>query len=85
MSGRVLSRLDFTKKAVKEYEKKLGLPEGWWGDTWRHVYGPSGIAISFSGQAWIFRVGKKLISRHDDRTSAIRKAKKYFNDFLKGA
>ena len=82
----ILSKLDFARKALRAYEKSLGLPEGWWGDTWRHVYGPHGISIVFrAGGAWAFKVGKKLISKHDSRIVAIRAAKKYFNAYLKGA
>lgn len=80
---KALTRLEFEKRAVKHREAKLGLPPGWWGDDWRHVYGPSQICISFAASgAWSFSVGKQLISKHDDRTSAIRKARWYYNKFL---
>jgi hypothetical protein len=86
VASSIISKLEFTRKAVRAYERQLGLPPGWWGDTWRHVYGPSGISIAFkSGGAWSFKVGKKLISNHDDRASAIRKAKQYFAKFLSPA
>jgi hypothetical protein len=72
------TRKDFERKAIREAERKLGVPAGWWGD-YQHVRGPRGVAVRFAasrGGHWILRQRGAIVSRHDSRAVAIRKGAK---------
>lgn len=69
-----MTREHFVARAVRDEERRLDLPVGWWG-TYREIYGPDGIRVRFSGQAWVVRSGDLIVSRHDSRHYAITKAK----------
>lgn len=72
----ITNRKEFEKKAIREAEKALGVPEGWWGD-YRHVRGPKGVEVRFlAGGGWSLRQNGKLVSKHDSRPFAINKGKK---------
>ncbi len=68
-----MTREKFIAKAVRAAEVSAKVPTGWWGN-WRNVYGPNGAVVRFSGQAWVVRLKGELVSRHDSREAAIRKA-----------
>jgi len=75
-----MTRKDFEKKAIKTAERDLGVPAGWWG-TLRDVQGPEGQRVQFMregrcGGHWKISLRGKLVSRHDSRAFAIRKATK---------
>ena len=67
-----MTRREFEARAIRNAERYLGVPAGWWG-TWRDV--TDGVArVRFTGRAWrLWRRGKK-VSDHDSRSGAIRKA-----------
>jgi hypothetical protein len=65
----------FCAKAVREAERRLQVPPGWWG-TWLHVQGPNGVAVRFAGNAWILRQNGVIVSKHDSRPFAISKGRK---------
>lgn len=67
-----MNREQWVEKAVREAERKIGVPRGWWG-TWTHVHGP-GVSVRFGGRAWVIRANGRIVSRHDSRVGAIRKA-----------
>lgn len=70
-----MTRKDFETKAIREAEKKLGVPAGWWG-TWRHVRGPNGAEVKFAASgAWVLRQSGAIVSKHDSRAFAIGKGK----------
>ena len=72
-----MTRKQFVARAVKEAERRLGVPPGWWG-TYDDVRGPGGVRVRLinrrSGR-WTVRVGKRLVSKHDSRAFAIKKAR----------
>lgn len=71
-----MTRQSFVEKVIRDAERRLGLPKRWWGDSWSNVYSPDGLRIKFSGSCWVVRSRNgKIISRHDSRESAIRKAR----------
>lgn len=71
-----MTRKDFETKAIREAEKKLGVPAGWWG-TYRHVHGPNGAEVKFAQNgAWTLRQNGAIVSKHDSRAFAINKGKK---------
>lgn len=68
-----MTRQEFFAKAIRTAERALYVPTGWWG-RWRDVTnGTVRVAWSRSG-GWRITVGGHVISRHDSRSSAIRKA-----------
>jgi hypothetical protein len=74
----MMTRDEFERQAIREAERRLGVPAGWWGD-YRHVRGPRGIEIRFvrsRGGHWVLRQRGEIVSRHDWRAGAIRKAVK---------
>jgi hypothetical protein len=69
-----VTREQFTARAVRDAERALQVPPGWWG-VWRDV--TDGIArIHFSSGGWTVSVRGKRVSRHDSRTFAISKARR---------
>jgi len=70
-----MTRKAFEAKAIREAERKLGLPLQWWG-SYTDVHGPLGRRVRFSGNAWVFSINGKVVSKHDSRSSAIKKAVK---------
>lgn len=71
-----MTREKFVEKAVKEYERNLRIPVGWWG-TWRDVYGPKGERVRFSGAfTWTVSLNGERISVHGSREGAINAARK---------
>lgn len=69
-----MTREKFIDSAVREAERKLGVPAGWWG-TYRDVRGPGGRRVYF-GNGWAVSIRGKVISRHDSRAGAIAKARR---------
>lgn len=70
------SREEFEKKAIREAEKKLSLPPGWWG-TWRRAFGPNGWEVKhIYGGGWSVRKNGVVVSKHDSRQYALKKATK---------
>lgn len=65
----------FVAKTVREAERKLQVPAGWWG-TWRRVRGPNGAEVVFTGKCWVLRHKGALVSKHDSRSFAIAKGRK---------
>lgn len=70
-----MTRQQFIDKAVRAAERKLIIPSGWWG-TWSDAHGPAGQRVRFSGLCWVVSSAGGIISRHDSRAGAIRKAKR---------
>jgi hypothetical protein len=68
------TREQFVARAVKDYERRLGIPEGWWGD-YQNIQSPGGVTVRFTGACWVVRSGGALVSKHDSREGAIRKAR----------
>jgi hypothetical protein len=79
-----MKREEFVAKVVREAEKKLQLPPGWWGN-WRHVHGPEGEEVKFNPSrsrvagmsVWVAKVDKIIVAIVNDRAKAISKAKKW--------
>ena len=71
-----MTKEQFVGKAVKNEERRLKLPRGWWG-TWRDIYGPEGERVRFSGGGWHVSVDGLRVSSHDSRPYAISKARNW--------
>jgi hypothetical protein len=72
-----VTREQFVAKAVREAERALHVPAGWWG-TWREVHSPDGgVLVRFSAGVWLVVVGSLRVSRHDSRSYAIKKAQRH--------
>ena len=69
-----MTRAEFVRRATRAEEKRLEIPAGWWG-TWRDVEGPRGVRVRFTGSRWVVRRHGSVISRHDVRAGAIKKAR----------
>lgn len=70
-----MTRVQFVAKAVREYERRMRFPSGWWG-TWRDIHGPRGVRIRANGGVWTLSKNGKLVSRHDSREFAIKKGRR---------
>lgn len=71
-----MTREQFIRHALREAERKLSVPAGWWGH-WREVHSPSGhVVVRFAAGHWVLRVRGALVSKHDSRRFAITKAKR---------
>ena len=74
-----MTRKKFIDSAVREAERKLGVPAGWWG-TYRDVRGPGGRRVYFGSangcRGWIVSINGKPITAHDSRSGAIAKARR---------
>lgn len=73
-----MTRKQFVARAVKEAERRMGVPPGWWG-TYDDVRGPCGVRVKLIDRrsgGWSVRVGKRLVSKHDSRAFAIKKARR---------
>lgn len=74
------SREDFVNRAVRNAEKRVCVPAGWWG-VYRHVRGPNGVEVRRNrAGGWVLRQHGKLISKHDSRWFAINKARRLAGD-----
>lgn len=77
-----MTRDEFVAMVVRQAEKKLRLPPGWWG-TWHMVQGPEGETVEFAASRgafrgnldWVAKVDKFLVGKYDSRDRAISKAK----------
>jgi len=70
-----MTRDEFVSKAVRKAERRLGLPEGWWG-TYERVHAPNGHAsVRWSpiGRWRIYGLTGAFISTHDSRAYAVKK------------
>lgn len=70
-----MTRKEFEAKAIRDAEKALGLPAGWWG-TWRDMHGPQGQRVRFSGRYWTVILNGVRVSQHGPRSGAIAKARR---------
>jgi hypothetical protein len=69
-----MTRAEFIARATRAAEQEMGVPAGWWG-MYRDVRGPNGTRVHWSSNAWTIRDSDgKMVSRHDSRQFAIRKA-----------
>lgn len=69
------TRKQFEQKAIREAERRLRVPPGWWG-TYQHVRGPKGVEvrrIGGIGSGWRLKQHGKAVSLHDSRSFAISK------------
>ena len=70
-----MTRVEFKAKAIREAERRLQVPPGWWG-TWKQVHGPRGVMVRLvAGGAWALRQHGTLVSKHDSRAFAIAKGR----------
>ena len=72
-----MTRKEWELKALRAAERELCVPPGWWGN-YQTLYAPNGATVTFSRvrSAWLVRDKKGvIISVHDARAGAIRKAK----------
>jgi len=65
----------WTAAVIRIAERNLGVPPGWWG-TWHDVHGSDGLRVKYNGLGWTLSRNGTLISRHDSRAFAIKKATK---------
>lgn len=74
----------FVAAAIRDAERRLGIPAGWWG-TYRDVHGPGGWRVRNSGSGWFLSRNGKRVSGHDSRSFAISKARKLASAALREA
>lgn len=67
-----MTRQAFIERAIRDAERRLGVPSGWWG-TWRHVTN-GWTRVRNTGRVWRISAGGRKVSDHDSRSNAIRKA-----------
>ena len=70
-----MTRGQFEERAIRQAEKRLGIPAGWWG-TYSDVWGPAGEHVYLNRFIWAVSLHGRLVSRHDSRAYAIAKARK---------
>lgn len=70
-----MTRKQFIDKATREYERRLGIPAGWWGRYGDITDGVRRVHITAS-MTWTLSLRGRVISRHDSRTGAINKARR---------
>ena len=73
-----MTRAQFEERAIRQAEKRLGIPAGWWGE-YSHVWGPAGEHVYYQVRnrfIWAVSVDGRLVSRHESRAYAIAKARK---------
>ena len=74
----ITSREEFVAAAVREAERRLNVPAGWWG-TYKHVRAPGGAAVRSGLNGWrIYGATGRFVSAHDSRAYAIKKAAKLY-------
>jgi len=75
------ARDEFVAVAVRDAEKRIGVPPGWCG-TWFDVRGCLGERVYWSNatSSWVFKHHGHKISSHNGRVLAIRKAVKYVKE-----
>lgn len=69
-----MTRKQFEAKAIREAERKIEAPPGWWG-TWRDLHGPGGVRVRKAGMSWTLRKNGRLILK-TSRAHAIREGQK---------
>jgi hypothetical protein len=76
-SGEHVTKKEFDAKAIRQAEKAIQVPPGWWG-SWRDVHGPVGVRVKFSahGNVWVLRLSNVLIGKFHSRGTAIAKGRK---------
>lgn len=71
-----MTKKQFEALAIRDSQRRLAVPEGWWG-TWRDVTnGDFRVKFGGRGDTWTVRSGSKIVSKHYSRASAIAKARK---------
>lgn len=70
-----MTRSQFTARAIRNAERDLGVPPGWWG-TWRDVTDGAVRVSVYARSGWKITLRGKRISTHDSRSFAITKARK---------
>lgn len=66
-----MTRKQFEAKAIREAERKIGAPPGWWG-TYRDLSGPGGVRVRKASMSWTLRKNGKFIAK-GERGGMIRK------------
>lgn len=69
------TRAEFIAKSIREGERRLGVPPGWWG-VYDDVRGPGGQRVHLVGTTWVVSRRGCQVSAHDSRASAIVKARR---------
>ena len=69
-----MTRKQFEERAIRSKEQLLGIPCGWWGTYNDVTDGSRRVHRSRGGGTWIVSLDGKIVSRHDSRCFAIRKA-----------
>lgn len=64
----------FQERALRNLERELRLPPGWWALSYKDVFGPDGQRVHFSGGLWTVALHGTRVSRHDSREAAIKRA-----------
>jgi hypothetical protein len=67
-----MTRKQFEAKVIRNAERLLRVPAGWWG-TWLDVTNGT-VRVRFSSSGWTVSVRGKRVSRHGSRASAVSKA-----------
>lgn len=68
-----MTRRQFIERAVRDAERFLGIPAGWWGKY--HDVTNGGVRVHFtSHRFWRVSIRGRKVSDHDSRAFAIRKA-----------
>jgi hypothetical protein len=66
---------EFEMRAVKAYRRELGIPAGWWGTRTDMTDGARRVRRQGPHGSWTVSLYGKQISRHSERSTAIRKAR----------
>lgn len=69
-----MTKREFAFKALRAYERHLGIPFGWWG-TYRD-FTNGGLRVLFGSTTWTLSARGKVISRYDSRAGAINRARR---------
>lgn len=70
-----MTRREFERRAIRQAEKDARLPTGWFG-TYRHAQSGTGVDVKWMRDHWNVYDGVKIVSKHDSREFAIKKARR---------
>lgn len=71
-----MTEKQWIKKVLRAEQKRLKIPEGWWG-TWRDICGPHGVRVRLSSggfNVWTVRKYNKKIFVGESRAYALKRA-----------